>query len=98
MYFTAYYHKSGREWKETGTATWLALQMDFFRRDYFGDFLVANLWLTKLLTFGVVFWQGWGYVLFWFPIFPGEFLASLRSCSLSKEKNKPHIYFSPRNL
>lgn len=31
MYVTAHFHKSAPEWREQGVATWMALQLDFFR-------------------------------------------------------------------
>lgn len=43
MYFTAHFHKSAPEWRELGAATWMALQLDFFRT-WVGDIFMLFPW------------------------------------------------------
>lgn len=49
MYYTSYIHKSGPEWTVEGTATWLILQTDFFRRPI-AQLILPFPSLCKLLT------------------------------------------------
>jgi hypothetical protein len=56
MYISAHHLKTGREWNETFTATWLALQLDFFRRPI-GDFFLLFPSLLQFLTWAVKGWQ-----------------------------------------
>jgi hypothetical protein len=56
MYFCAFFHKTGKEWTTTGTSSWLALQLDFFRRP-FGDFLLLFPNVCRFFTFAVLYWQ-----------------------------------------
>jgi len=72
MYFSAHKLKVGAEWKETYTATWLALQLDFFRRPI-GDFFLSFPALCSLLTFLVLKWQLWGIIFFFSPLYSGFF-------------------------
>jgi len=70
MYYTANIHKSGPEWNELGTATWYALQYDFFRRP-FAELFLLSPYLCKLLTWSVHGYQGVGWKLFFIPILNG---------------------------
>lgn len=70
MYITSWYHKTGKEWRETGEATWLALQLDFFRTTI-GDMMLYFPNLLKLLTFAVLWWEGWGAYFWYSPLFTG---------------------------
>lgn len=72
MYYTANIHKSGAEWNELGTATWLALQYEFFRRSI-ADPLLAFPYICKLLTWSVHGFQAIGWHFFFIPILSGPF-------------------------
>lgn len=50
MYVTAHFHKSAPEWRETGTATWMALQLDFFR-SWVGDIFSMSPWYVQYTPF-----------------------------------------------
>jgi len=70
MYVTSYLHKTGLEWTTWRTATWLALQLDYFRTP-FGDLMLNFPNFLKYMTAAVLWWEGFG-VLFWFiPLFSG---------------------------
>jgi hypothetical protein len=68
MYWFAHQHKTGAEWRETRIATWMALQLDYFRTP-FGDILVLFPGLTKILTALVLTWQKYGCILYFFPVY-----------------------------
>jgi len=68
MYITAHFHKSAPEWRELGIATWMALQLDFFRT-WVGDIFVYFPWFCKQLTFGVLIWQKWGTIIYFVPFY-----------------------------
>jgi len=70
VYCTSYMHKTGAEWREIGTATWLALQLDYFRTPI-GDFMLNFPELLKFLTTKVLWWEGFGVVFLFIPIFSG---------------------------
>jgi len=70
MYVSAHYHKSGLEWTEYGTASWLALQLDYFRKP-FGDLLLLFPAACTFLTFAVLKWQKVGTFCLFFPYFVG---------------------------
>eukprot|EP01103_Thecamoeba_quadrilineata_P007669 TRINITY_DN17514_c0_g1_i1.p1 TRINITY_DN17514_c0_g1~~TRINITY_DN17514_c0_g1_i1.p1 ORF type:complete len:678 (-),score=89.46 TRINITY_DN17514_c0_g1_i1:98-2131(-) len=70
MYMTAFFHKSGVEWRRDRTATWLALQMSSFRLPL-GDIFVQFPEICKLLTVSVIHWQLIGPWLYFMPFFTG---------------------------
>jgi len=70
MYLSAHHLKTGREWNETYTATWLALQLDFFRRPIADVFLLFPT-VLQFLTWAVRQWQLVGVLFFFSPIFSG---------------------------
>lgn len=74
MYVTAHFHKSAPEWRELGIATWMALQLDFFRTPI-GSLFSLSPALCKFLTFSVLIWQKWGVIIYFTPIFNQYFKA-----------------------
>eukprot|EP01114_Cavostelium_apophysatum_P015237 TRINITY_DN410_c0_g1_i6.p1 TRINITY_DN410_c0_g1~~TRINITY_DN410_c0_g1_i6.p1 ORF type:complete len:211 (-),score=22.41 TRINITY_DN410_c0_g1_i6:133-765(-) len=72
MYVIANHDKSDPAWTTTGTAGWLALQIDFFRRP-FGDLLLNFPTFLKISTLAVWNWQGWGPYFFLIPFANGPF-------------------------
>jgi len=70
VYVTSFMHKTGREWTDERTSTWLALQLDFFRTGI-GDFLLQFPETLKILTAAVLWWEGYGVVFWYMPIFFG---------------------------
>lgn len=78
VYITSYFDKTGLQWTQTGTATWLALQLDYFRTPV-GDFLLNFPELLKLLTKAVLLWEGFGPLLWFSPFFTGLIPATVHS-------------------
>jgi hypothetical protein len=74
MYVTAHFHKSAPEWREQGVATWMALQLDFFRTPI-GSLFSMFPALCRFLTFSVLIWQKWGVIIYFSPIFNQYFKA-----------------------
>lgn len=68
MYVTAHFHKSAPEWREQGVATWMALQLDFFRTPI-GSLFSLFPALCRFLTFSVLFWQKWGSIIYFTPVY-----------------------------
>jgi hypothetical protein len=78
MYISSYLHKTGQEWYPLGTATYWALGLDFFRTSVGDMVLLLPHWALKYLTWAVLFWEGYGPLLFFSPIYTGmlrHFLA-----------------------
>lgn len=74
MYVTAHFHKSAPEWRELGIATWMALQLDFFRTPL-GSLFSLSPTLCKYLTFSVLIWQKWGTIIYFSPVYNQYFKA-----------------------
>jgi hypothetical protein len=74
MYATAHFHKSAPEWRELGVATWMALQLDFFRTPI-GSLFSMSPALCRFLTFSVLIWQKWGVIIYFSPVFNQYFKA-----------------------
>eukprot|EP01116_Phalansterium_solitarium_P022941 TRINITY_DN7784_c0_g1_i1.p1 TRINITY_DN7784_c0_g1~~TRINITY_DN7784_c0_g1_i1.p1 ORF type:complete len:858 (-),score=261.35 TRINITY_DN7784_c0_g1_i1:84-2624(-) len=75
MYYTAYYFKTEPHWNggpgpESFSATWLALQLPFFRRPM-GDLFLAMPKLCAFMTLAVHEWQLLGCYCFFVPVFSG---------------------------
>lgn len=75
MYFTSVQHKSAPEWRSEYTATWYALQLDYFATP-FAAYLSQFPELLKLLTWAVLKWENWGAFLFFVPFYH-DFCRSL---------------------
>ncbi|KNC48189.1 HTTM domain-containing protein [Thecamonas trahens ATCC 50062] len=71
MYVFSVYHKSGHEWTVDYTATFYALQLDFFRKPM-GDFLLMmpDAWL-RFFTWAVWKWEKYGPMLYFVPFATG---------------------------
>jgi len=68
LYFTSVFHKIGADWKRDYTATFYAVNMDYYRT-LIGDlFLIGPDWILKALTFGVWWWEAVGPFLLVLPI------------------------------
>lgn len=68
MYFTSVYHKTSDQWSVTGTATYFALQLDYFRMPM-ADLMLATLHphLLPYFTFAVYYWEWLGSFCMVFP-------------------------------
>eukprot|EP01116_Phalansterium_solitarium_P014227 TRINITY_DN3179_c0_g1_i2.p1 TRINITY_DN3179_c0_g1~~TRINITY_DN3179_c0_g1_i2.p1 ORF type:complete len:710 (-),score=133.54 TRINITY_DN3179_c0_g1_i2:62-1990(-) len=67
MYYTSFLHKSAPEWVPDGSATYLALRNDFLARGPAHVFLLLPMWLLRYMTFAVLYWEGYGPLLFISP-------------------------------
>lgn len=73
IYWGSVTFKTGAEWQKDGTATFYALQLDFFRLPM-GTFLLSlPFWVTKYLTFATLFWEHFGSCFFTIPFKTGYF-------------------------
>ncbi len=74
MYITSYVHKTGDEWTTTRIATQLALQIEYFTT-FVSEIFLMFPEMLKYLTAAVLWWEGFGS-LFWFcPVFSGPLKA-----------------------
>eukprot|EP01133_Synstelium_polycarpum_P009234 gene9234-10832_t len=62
LYVFSYLHKTGDEWRVDYTATFFALQLDYFRTS-FADILLQFPNFLKLMTFCVLYFEGYGPLL-----------------------------------
>jgi len=68
MYLSAHFHKTGAEWTSRGSAGWIALQLDYYRK-WFGDvLLMMPTVVIQMYTFGTLYWQQWGPILWFSPV------------------------------
>eukprot|EP01116_Phalansterium_solitarium_P021147 TRINITY_DN6480_c0_g2_i2.p1 TRINITY_DN6480_c0_g2~~TRINITY_DN6480_c0_g2_i2.p1 ORF type:complete len:469 (-),score=116.92 TRINITY_DN6480_c0_g2_i2:21-1427(-) len=67
MYITSFYEKTAPEWHPDGTATFLALKNDFLARGMAHVLLLLPMWLLRILTLSVLYWEGLGPFLFISP-------------------------------
>eukprot|EP01132_Coremiostelium_polycephalum_P004161 gene4161-5209_t len=71
LYIFSYIHKTGEEWRTDYTATYYALQLDYFRTS------LANMLLTyhnvlKVMTFSVLYYEGFGFLTLFFPVWTAQ--------------------------
>ncbi len=67
MYIISTVHKNGKEWVSDGTATFYALQLDYFRMPL-GEFLLTlHPHLLPYFTFSVWMWERYGSAFFFVP-------------------------------
>ncbi len=71
MYYTSVFHKSGKEWASEGSATFYALQLDYFRTPMGDIMLQLPSWMLSMLTICVWYWEWLAPGLFFFPIATG---------------------------
>jgi len=71
VYVSSFFYKTGKEWTIDGTATWMALQLDFFRT-IIGDMIlmIPEQWL-RIMTHFVLWWEGYGALFLFSPIYSG---------------------------
>jgi len=67
LYCFSVYHKTGKEWTEDNTATFYALQLDYFRKP-FGDLLLMFPELLKWMTWAVLRWEFYGPFFLAMPV------------------------------
>eukprot|EP01116_Phalansterium_solitarium_P000267 TRINITY_DN10169_c0_g1_i2.p1 TRINITY_DN10169_c0_g1~~TRINITY_DN10169_c0_g1_i2.p1 ORF type:complete len:496 (-),score=144.32 TRINITY_DN10169_c0_g1_i2:93-1580(-) len=67
MYYSSYLHKSGVEWYPNGDATYLALRNDQLSYGLSHVLLLLPFSALRVLTLGVLFWEGVGPLLFCSP-------------------------------
>ena len=67
MYVSSVYHKTGKEWLVDGSATFYALHLDYFRMPLGDLFLYLHPTILSYATFGVLYWEWLGSVLFFVP-------------------------------
>ncbi|KAN0026758.1 hypothetical protein ACTFIV_007749 [Dictyostelium citrinum] len=68
LYVFSYVHKTGDEWRVDYTASYYALQLDYFRT-FLVDYIIEFPNVLKLMTILVLYYEGFGAVLFFSPIF-----------------------------
>ncbi|KAK5574593.1 hypothetical protein RB653_009846 [Dictyostelium firmibasis] len=68
LYVFSYVHKTGDEWRVDYTASFFALQLDYFRT-FLVDYIIEFPNLLKIMTILVLYYEGFGSVLFFSPIF-----------------------------
>jgi len=66
LYIFSFFHKTGTEWNVDLTASYYALQLDYFRTPVADIFLMFP-GVLKLLTYSVLRWEGYGPLLFFSP-------------------------------
>ncbi|KAL6062625.1 HTTM domain-containing protein [Balamuthia mandrillaris] len=98
MYITSVHHKSGKTWMEEGTATFYALQLDYFRMPL-GEFLLYWLHPTWLpwLTSAVWTWEWLGGVLLFFPPLLGSFITFLCCCCFTNHQREGQVSTTRKN-
>lgn len=74
VYVFSYLHKTGDDWHLYGTSTHYALMLDYFRLPM-GDFFLHFPTLMKFLSFAVLYFELWGALLFFVPVYTGPFRA-----------------------
>lgn len=67
LYVTSCFHKSGPQWTTDYTATWYALQLDFFRKTLGDWFLMLPDSALAFLTWAVWSWEKYGMLLYISP-------------------------------
>jgi len=73
LYAFSYLHKTAPEWTIDNTATFYALQLDYFRKP-FGSFLLqCPDALLRFLTWTVLLWEGYGCICFFLPFWTAYF-------------------------
>ncbi|GAM17787.1 hypothetical protein SAMD00019534_009620 [Acytostelium subglobosum LB1] len=70
LYCFSYVHKTGDEWRVDRTATFLALNLDFFRT-WIADIFLLFPGFLKMLTGSVLYYEGFGILLAYSPVFTG---------------------------
>jgi hypothetical protein len=73
MYWTSVYHKTGDEWVKDATATFYALQLDYFRMPLGDLFLSFHPHVLPTLTTSVYYWEWLGSLCFFTPFQIGFF-------------------------
>ena len=72
MYVFSVYHKKGRTWTVEYTATFYALQLDFFRKPLGDLLLMLPSGVLKFLTWKVWMWEKYGPMLYFSPFWTGQ--------------------------
>ncbi len=67
MYIISTVHKSGKEWVSDGTATFYALQLDYFRMPLGDLLLLLHPHILPYMTFSVWMWERYGPALLFVP-------------------------------
>ncbi|EGG22493.1 hypothetical protein DFA_04621 [Cavenderia fasciculata] len=67
LYVFSYVHKTGDEWRKDYTATYFALQLDYFRT-FAAEFALNFPVLLKFMTVGVLYYEGFGILLCLSPV------------------------------
>eukprot|EP01116_Phalansterium_solitarium_P006826 TRINITY_DN19217_c0_g1_i1.p1 TRINITY_DN19217_c0_g1~~TRINITY_DN19217_c0_g1_i1.p1 ORF type:complete len:658 (+),score=159.09 TRINITY_DN19217_c0_g1_i1:133-2106(+) len=73
MYFASAIWKSGPAWFPDGTATFLALQIDFLRGGLGNVLINMPHGFLKVLTIAIWHWEKYASFLFFVPVYPGLF-------------------------
>lgn len=71
LYVFSYMHKTGDEWRVDYTASFYALQLDYFRT-FLADFIVNFPNVLKVLTYSVLYYEGYGMLACVFPVWTSE--------------------------
>ncbi|EGC29606.1 hypothetical protein DICPUDRAFT_158792 [Dictyostelium purpureum] len=71
LYSFSYVHKTGDEWRVDYTASYYALQLDYFRT-FLVDYIIEFPSLLTAMTFGVLYYEGFGFVLLFIPFFTAQ--------------------------
>ncbi|EAL71619.1 hypothetical protein DDB_G0271510 [Dictyostelium discoideum AX4] len=74
LYVFSYVHKTGDEWRVDYTASYYALQLDYFRT-FLVDYIIEFPNALKLMTILVLYYEGFGSVLFFSPVFTAQIRA-----------------------
>jgi len=74
LYVFSYVHKTGDEWRKDYTASFFALNLDYFRT-FLADWILNFPTLLQFMTIAVLYYEGFGFVFLFSPVWTAPIKA-----------------------